>query len=246
LAYCFPVTIIGNQITVPTVGMTGDPIPIYIGATERVIATSNQIRTANAYPHIVVSASGADTLISGNQYANAGAKPVIDAGTGTYWLKPSNVAMTDKANVFTEKQTGTKSVQHFQPMLFEQIWDDNTVGPLVTVRRKSASPSANDLGGAFQFQFQNSLGANFNGGYIVSYMLDPTAGSEDAGFKFQTKSDGLTVDRGFVYQGFVFGSPVGGDKGPGTLNATEIYANNIALGAAVADLTARIEALEMP
>lgn len=88
-------TVIGNQITVPSIGDTGDPIPIYIGKAERVIVNSNQFRTTKAYPNVVVSPDAVDTVVGFNQYGKADANPVSVAGTNTTWLRSSNVATVE-------------------------------------------------------------------------------------------------------------------------------------------------------
>lgn len=60
-------------------------------------------------------------------------------------------------------------------------------------------------------------------------IIDNTNASEDSSIKFRTVVAG-TMNPTFVMgQGFVVGSPTGGDKGIGTINATACYDDNVLL-----------------
>jgi len=104
--------------------------------------------------------------------------------------------------------------------------DGATVGPTITLYRNSATPAASDAIGQVSFEGEDSAGNQQQYAAVVAAILDPTDASEDARLSFYTANAGTVAERAFVGQGLVVGSPTGGDKGLGTVNATTIYANN--------------------
>lgn len=64
---------------------------------------------------------------------------------------------------------------------------------------------------------------------IYPWCVDHTNASEDAELYFWTKVAGTGANRAKIGQGFVVGSPTGGDKGVGTGNFTAAYDDNVIL-----------------
>jgi hypothetical protein len=60
-------------------------------------------------------------------------------------------------------------------------------------------------------------------------VLDGTAASEDSEIRFNTYVAGSNGQRMYLRSGLVVGSPTGGDKGSGTINATAVYDDNTLL-----------------
>jgi hypothetical protein len=107
-------------------------------------------------------------------------------------------------------------------------------GPRVELYRNSSSPAANDVLGVVQFTFNDSAGVKTTGPKIRALLLDPTDGSEDASFSFDTRVNGTLVVRAKLGNGLQVGSaPFGGDLGNGTVNAQTGYFINGVKGAPV-------------
>jgi hypothetical protein len=107
-------------------------------------------------------------------------------------------------------------------------------GPLLDLYRNSASPAANDVLGAVQFTFNDSAGVKTTGPKIRALLVDPTDGSENASFSFDTRVNGSLVVRASLGNGLQVGSaPAAGDLGNGTVNVGAGYFVNGVRGAPV-------------
>jgi hypothetical protein len=121
-----------------------------------------------------------------------------------------------------------------------------TAEPNFSTWRNSATPAANDLIGYFSFFGNKSTGTGnfYEYGRIQGAILDPTVGSEDGQISFQTAVAGTLADRVTIYTGVQIGSPTGGDKGAGTLNAAgSIYSNNV-LALLASDIGVTVQAFD--
>ena len=77
---------------------------------------------------------------------------------------------------------------------------------------------------------QNSVGARVDYAELLSKILTNTSGSEDGALEFMTMLAGTLAKRMVVEAGVQIGTPTGGDKGAGTLNASaELYKNGVAV-----------------
>lgn len=126
-----------------------------------------------------------------------------------------SAALTSAANVFTATQTITSTDA------------GSGSGPALLLYRNSASPAANDSLGAVQFRGEDSAGNTEDYAIIASQIIDPTSGSEDGRFAFQTVIAGTLANRIFIGHGLYGISTTGGDKGADTLNFTSIYQSNV-------------------
>jgi hypothetical protein len=99
-------------------------------------------------------------------------------------------------------------------------------GPVITLYRDSASPAASDIIGQVSFEGEDSAGNQQQYASVDATILDPTTTQEDGKLNFNTTVAGTAAERAYIGQGLVIGSPTGGDKGAGAINATAIYVNN--------------------
>lgn len=91
-----------------------------------------------------------------------------------------------------------------------------------------------DTHGVGYIHYRYYRGKNASAGdvdYAAStvYVDDDTVGSEDAALTWQTMVAGTRADRMVLRSGLVVGSPTGGDKGAGTINAVGVYDDNVLL-----------------
>jgi len=135
--------------------------------------------------------------------------------TGRHYAGP--LARTDLANTFVNGQIISSS--------------DAGAGEVIGLRldRNSASPAAADYGVSVRFGFLNSAAAYIGHTGLRPQLVDPTAGAETTKIDFLTISGGTSVGAAAMSSGMTIGAPTGGDKGVGTLNATNLYVNNSAV-----------------
>lgn len=84
-------------------------------------------------------------------------------------------------------------------------------------------------GSALTLGAKDSAGNSTNYARILSNIVDATDGSEDGEIYFQTLNAGANAARMILGQGLRVGSPTGGDKGAGTVNAVAVYDDNTLL-----------------
>ena len=104
-------------------------------------------------------------------------------------------------------------------------------GPYVQLTRVSATPAASDGLGGTIYAGYNASAAQVNYVSEVTYILDTTAGSEDAEWAIAPMVAGATPFAIKVGNGVQIGSPTGGYKGTGHLNAVALYEDGTALDA---------------
>jgi hypothetical protein len=93
--------------------------------------------------------------------------------------------------------------------------------------RFSDSPAASDIGTSLRFAFLNSALAVIQNTVIRPRLVNPTAGSEVTSLEFVCYIAGTPVQAVTIGPGVQVGTPTGGNKGIGTLNAaTNLYVNN--------------------
>lgn len=115
------------------------------------------------------------------------------------------------------------------PIVLEYTDDGAGEGPLHELYRVSASPAASDELGAFYFYGRDSAGVKTFYAGMRAVITDPTDGSEDGRMVFRTIVNGAAGTRCTVQEGLMVGSPTGGDKGAGTINAVAVYDDNTLL-----------------
>lgn len=117
-----------------------------------------------------------------------------------------------------------------------QISDDGAgQGPVLLLERISASPAASDKLGFLSFYGRSSTGSDRGYNQLWSEIIDPTDGSEDGRYVFQGLVAGSGTTLAKLGPGLTIGAPTGGDQGAGTINATGLYVNGVAVGSGVSD-----------
>lgn len=107
------------------------------------------------------------------------------------------------------------------------------VGPSMDLYRNSATPTANDKLGEVKFSGNNASGSVAEYASINGVIQDTTAGSEDGWIEFATSIAGTKAVRWTLWGGWF--APGLTEQGQGTINATGLYVNNVALASAAVD-----------
>ncbi|MGN6102991.1 MAG: glycosyl hydrolase family 28-related protein, partial [Devosia sp.] len=141
-------------------------------------------------------------------------------GTGGKTAQGSAITVDDTGAV-----SGVSSLATTAQFPLTLSWSDdsNAVGPIVQFVRVSASPAANDPLADFRWIGRNSSNTSTQYGIIRGVILDPTAASEDGEMQITTLVAGSFVTPLKLSDGVQAGSPTGGYKGSGTINATGVY-----------------------
>lgn len=98
-----------------------------------------------------------------------------------------------------------------------------TDGPVVNLDRNSASPAANDEIGQINFFGRDSGSNSTNYGSLDCIIIDPTDTSEDGNVRLVAVVNGAPTAALQAANGVLIGSPAGGFKGTGTLNASNLH-----------------------
>jgi len=116
------------------------------------------------------------------------------------------------------------------PLWLVSTDDSASIGPYLLLERASPSAASGDGLAAIRWRGRNAIGeAIFSYADIYGYLADATDGAEGGWLVFRTMIAGTLADRMYLAQGLVVGSPTGGDKGAGTINATAVYDDNVLL-----------------
>lgn len=133
-------------------------------------------------------------------------------------LQNSDVTIDDSGNITAAGLT------------LESDDDGATAAPSMVLDRNSASPATSDVLGKISLQGRDSGGNETEYAYIEGQIVTATDGAEDGQFRFSTVRSGTGSTRMVLGSGLQVGSPTGGDKGAGTINAAgSIYVNNSAV-----------------
>lgn len=101
-------------------------------------------------------------------------------------------------------------------------------GPYIVLQSTSATPTAGDVWGLRYFGKDSAANDQVYAS-VNCAIMDPTSASEDSELRFATIVAGTFANRLVIGAGVVVGSPTGGDKGAGTVNATAVYDDNTLL-----------------
>lgn len=102
-------------------------------------------------------------------------------------------------------------------------------GVFFNMTHNSASPAAADVIGVLQFIANDDAGVADTVAQIQITYDTVTAGAEDVHYSVRTMQGGVRGTRVTVGLGMQAGSPTGGDKGVGTINAVAVYDDNVLL-----------------
>jgi hypothetical protein len=134
-----------------------------------------------------------------------------------------DVTLTHSSNTLTF--AGASSVYLFDgPLLRVQ-----TTGAITAIQTRRPENHGIAIVGKMEFIGRDNAANDQTYAAIEAVALDDTNGSEDGEFRFSTPVAGTSAIRLVVQNGLQVGSPTGGDKGAGTINAAaDIYKNNTA------------------
>lgn len=175
--------------------------------------------------------SGAQTFNGNNIYGGTSAfngNVTLGASAAAIF---GSTATFNSTSSFTGAATFSLTTAGTSPITIVSTDAGAAAGPLLTITRNSASPANSDVLGSILFTGNNASAAAKTYGSIKTTITDVTAGSEDATLTIGTIIAGTVTDVAKFTQGLQLGGPTGGDKGAGTLNATGIYINNVAVQA---------------
>lgn len=167
---------------------------------------------------ITVNGAFVNSSVCGN--ASSG---VSDAGaTGSI-----QICAGLNANTFTDTQQIV--VSGLSPFAIQSNENTASAGPNVILFRDSTTPAASDQMAQFIFRGRDSGAAANDYLSFDTVLLDPTAGSEDARYRFNAQVAGALSTLFAAGPGLVVGSATGGDQGFGTINASAIYDDGVLL-----------------
>lgn len=144
-------------------------------------------------------------------------------------LLSSTYARLGVANAFTAFGSTITAAALTAALTFSSTDATAADWPALILDRNSGSPAAADLLSSVVFRGKNSGAAAKDYANIQASIVDATASSEDGQLSLQTMVAGALATRAYVAQGAVIGSPTGGDKGTGSINASTIYWNGTSL-----------------
>jgi hypothetical protein len=157
-----------------------------------------------------LAALGATTSFAGFVQLATNAQAIAAAATNVA-VTPANlaaaVAQLAAINVFTTDQYLRTTDASGNP------------SPSLVLDRNKASPAANDFIGDLIYGGRNSTGGTVAYADILGRIVDPVAGTEDASLLLRTMQAGVLTPVATLGTGVQVGTPSGGDKGAGTINA---------------------------
>ena len=107
--------------------------------------------------------------------------------------------------------------------------DDGTIAVALVFDRISSTPAAADRLGTFQMKGRNSAAASIIYGSFTGNISNVTAGAETTYFNFNGLIGGTSAELLRIGDGIWVPTATGGLKGAGTINATALYENNVAI-----------------
>lgn len=113
------------------------------------------------------------------------------------------------------------------PALTIQRDNDAGSGVVLYYVHNSASPAASDTILSITARAKDTAANTDSYGLIQCEIMDPTSGSEDGRWSFNTMIAGVTTDR--LYLGGGLYTPLVSDLGAGTINASALYEGNVAV-----------------
>ena len=115
---------------------------------------------------------------------------------------------------------GTGVVNTFTTEQIVQLADDgSSPGPYLMLDRVSTSPAANDYLARLGFYGRDSAAIYTEYAYALARILDPTNGTEDGQLLLGVQVASAPTNIVSIGPGVQVGTPTGGDKGAGTINA---------------------------
>jgi hypothetical protein len=162
--------------------------------------------------------------------------PIADGGTGATNAGAARTALAvaglADANVFTADQ------------VIERADAGAAEGPLLVMRRISASPAASDKIGGIAMDGKDGAGNTQRYAQVHAELVDPANGSEDSRLEFFTIVGGAYTSGMRLGSGLQLAFPTGGDPGAGWINVQGgLKVNNVeVVGVAAGAVVQRVYA----
>jgi hypothetical protein len=194
------------------------------GATIPLLNAANTWSAAQTYSSV---------SITGGSISGITDLAVADGGTGasTPANARTNLGLGTAATVNTGTSGGTvpllNAANTFAPGQVIQSTDagaDQIAGLILD--RNSASPAVNDFLMMQLFYGRSAAAATLTFAALRPMITNIGAGTEAGQLELLTLLGGVVEHCAIFGAGVVFGGPTGGDKGRGTLNATNLFVNN--------------------
>lgn len=160
------------------------------------------------------------TIDGGATLVLAPGQSAVICSDGTNYLTSFvNAARLDKSNTMTAST----------PFWFQYSDDGAGSGPLLMQERISASAAANDLIAEQRWRGRNASGTTRDYIELSGIILNATAGAEQSALRLVAWSAGAAAVQWYLGRSITASGLT--DQGVGTVNATGIYVNNVAVGA---------------
>ncbi len=151
------------------------------------------------------------------------------AATQNTGTSGANVPLMNGANSWSANQTFATAVDSATVATFTSTEAGANAGPYTDWIRDSASPANNDAIGIIRFIGRTSAAAQTAYSLLVANAKTVTAGAENGQFRVLNLVAGAQQTVMDIQAGMLLGAPTGGDKGLGSLNAKDVYNDNVAL-----------------
>jgi len=201
-----------------------------VSATDMVLGRSSS--GSGDVEEIACTAAGRaliDDASASAQRTTLGLGTAATQNTGT---SGANVPLLDGANTWSAGQTIATTATNG---LVIQRTEEGNGGSGIALNHNTTTPAANDRIGTISFNEQNSAAAGIAYCQLYANVDDPTSGSEDGSYRFDTYQAGAIATR-CVYGGGVYHpSATGTDKGNNTINFGAVYDDNTLLTCYVFD-----------
>lgn len=215
MAHVAALSVIGNNSNA-----TAAPHAITAGTDGYVLRRSG---TSLGFGQLALGAFADNIITPAKLNIISGLQTALAQSTLALFRSNAGIAGLDDANVFTAQQVISAGLT---PLILRRS-DDGTNGPQLVTQHLSASPAASDS------LFALAVQGNDSGGNLTSYLrlfatlIDPTDGSEDARWAFETMVAGSASVRLRIDAGLYHPTVTGGDKGDNTINFGQIYEANV-------------------
>jgi hypothetical protein len=136
------------------------------------------------------------------------------------------------ASSFAWNNTVSAAIDFTGGVSLTETTDDATEGPTLTLHRDRATVTDSDAIGTILFAGEDDGSNQTTYAKIRGEILDQTDTTEDGSFEIWTMQAGTLTRAGYFNTGMVMEGATGGDQGAGTINATALYVNGVAVSPA--------------
>jgi len=215
-----------EKLATTTAASTYQPLDADLTAIAALSGTNNIYyrSAANTWSSVTVSANLG--FSAGTLGSSLGTAATYNVGTSG-----GTVPLLNTANTFSARQNITDSASFSTLLGVISTNADALAGPIIDFNRDSASPADSDRGGTFNFRGNNTTPASIIYAQVGMQILQQIPANEFGQVNISTIRSGTLTQELGIRNGCIFGSPTGGAKGAGTINAAgSIYVNNSLVG----------------